>query len=214
VELCDDGNDIDTDACTNACEPATCGDGIVHEGVEECDDGNQVDGDGCFECKKQRRVIFVTNAKFEGDLGGLSGADMKCVTAATAAGLANAAKFKAWLSDGASWPAMRLDTQYKGMYVLTDSTPVAEDGWADLTDGELLHPVDRTETKVKIDAAPWTNTKADGTAGPSHCNFWTNLQAANQGGIGFTSATDATWTDAMSANSCAGAFPLYCIEDA
>lgn len=90
---------------------------------------------------------------------------------------------------------------------------VAENGWADLTDGELLHPVERTETKVKIDAAPWTNTKADGTAGPNHCNFWTNSQAANQGGIGLTTATDATWTDAMSTTSCSGALPLYCIED-
>ena len=29
VEACDDGNNIDTDACTNSCEAATCGDGIT-----------------------------------------------------------------------------------------------------------------------------------------------------------------------------------------
>ena len=72
-EQCDDGNRIDTDACTNACENARCGDGIVGpeeecdggdeclndctlsarcgngevEDGEACDDGNQVDGDGC-----------------------------------------------------------------------------------------------------------------------------------------------------------------------
>ena len=71
-EECDDGNNIDTDACTNACENARCGDGIgpgeecdggdeclndctlsarcgngeVEDG-EACDDGNQEDGDGC-----------------------------------------------------------------------------------------------------------------------------------------------------------------------
>lgn len=41
---------IDTDACTNACLDAVCGDGIVQEGVEECDDGNMVDDDACASC--------------------------------------------------------------------------------------------------------------------------------------------------------------------
>ncbi len=46
-EQCDDGNPLDTDACTNACMSAVCGDGIVQAGVEECDDGNPTDTDAC-----------------------------------------------------------------------------------------------------------------------------------------------------------------------
>jgi cysteine-rich repeat protein len=47
-EACDDGNDVDVDACTNACELAACGDGIVSALVgEACDDGDEVDQDGC-----------------------------------------------------------------------------------------------------------------------------------------------------------------------
>ncbi|WP_373045343.1 DUF4215 domain-containing protein [Vulgatibacter sp.] len=46
-ESCDDGNDVDGDACTSGCEVARCGDGFVHEGAEACDDGNDVDTDGC-----------------------------------------------------------------------------------------------------------------------------------------------------------------------
>ncbi|MCY1010507.1 DUF4215 domain-containing protein [Nannocystis pusilla] len=213
VELCDDGNDIDTDTCTNACEPAECGDGIVQEGVEECDDGNQVDSDGCFECLKPRRVIFVTSKKFEGNLGGLSGADEECVMAATAAGLANEASFKAWLSSQLNGPASRLDTQYLGMYVLTDGTPVAENGWADLTDGELAHAVDLTEAKVKVNSAPWTNTRTDGTPGENHCDGWNDSTPQVSGGFGFTNVTDPTWTDAMSTAPCSGSAPIYCIED-
>ena len=38
-ETCDDGNDIDTDACIS-CRSAVCGDGFVHDGVEACDDAN------------------------------------------------------------------------------------------------------------------------------------------------------------------------------
>ena len=46
-EVCDDGNRSDNDLCTNACQVARCGDGILHTGVEQCDDGNQNNNDGC-----------------------------------------------------------------------------------------------------------------------------------------------------------------------
>jgi cysteine-rich repeat protein len=46
-ELCDDGNDIDNDACLSTCEPASCGDGVVWYGMEGCDDQNDVPLDGC-----------------------------------------------------------------------------------------------------------------------------------------------------------------------
>ena len=50
MEVCDDGNMVDTDACTNMCRrnPTMpfCGDGDV-AGTEECDDGENFSGDGC-----------------------------------------------------------------------------------------------------------------------------------------------------------------------
>jgi cysteine-rich repeat protein len=50
-EECDDGNTVATDACTDMCKLAVCGDGITWEGVEECDDGNDVPTDDCDHCK-------------------------------------------------------------------------------------------------------------------------------------------------------------------
>ncbi|MCS6898603.1 MAG: DUF4215 domain-containing protein [Myxococcales bacterium] len=42
---------MNTDACTNTCKKAVCGDGIVGPG-EQCDDGNQDNTDACVEgCK-------------------------------------------------------------------------------------------------------------------------------------------------------------------
>lgn len=41
-EQCDDGNKDDTDACTNACKTARCGDTSIWKGHETCDDGNAV----------------------------------------------------------------------------------------------------------------------------------------------------------------------------
>lgn len=46
AEVCDDGDNDDTNACTNACRPAACGDNIK-TATEPCDDGNTVSGDGC-----------------------------------------------------------------------------------------------------------------------------------------------------------------------
>ena len=46
-EECDDDNQVNTDACTDACQNATCGDGIVHENVEACDDANTDETDTC-----------------------------------------------------------------------------------------------------------------------------------------------------------------------
>ena len=46
AEVCDDGNSVDSDTCSNSCLPARCGDGITQSG-ESCDDGNAVNTDAC-----------------------------------------------------------------------------------------------------------------------------------------------------------------------
>jgi MYXO-CTERM domain-containing protein len=48
AEACDDGNDLDTDACLASCRNASCGDGFVQAGVEECDDANGEQTDACL----------------------------------------------------------------------------------------------------------------------------------------------------------------------
>jgi cysteine-rich repeat protein len=52
-EECDDGNDVDSDACTNRCFDAECGDGFVQPDLdEECDDTNLDNTDSCTNlCK-------------------------------------------------------------------------------------------------------------------------------------------------------------------
>ena len=46
AHVASNGNDIDNDACSNKCVPASCGDMIVQMG-EQCDDGNKFDDDAC-----------------------------------------------------------------------------------------------------------------------------------------------------------------------
>jgi cysteine-rich repeat protein len=52
VEICDDGNILDSDLCVSPfCVDAFCGDGYLMEGVEACDDNNMSDGDACPSCQ-------------------------------------------------------------------------------------------------------------------------------------------------------------------
>ncbi|HWB73370.1 MAG TPA: DUF4215 domain-containing protein [Nannocystaceae bacterium] len=48
-EVCDDGNDDETDECTTSCITPGCGDGIVQQAAfgETCDDGNHENFDEC-----------------------------------------------------------------------------------------------------------------------------------------------------------------------
>jgi cysteine-rich repeat protein len=48
-EQCDDGNQVQTDACLNDCSAARCGDGFVHNEVEECDPAADATDPRCNE---------------------------------------------------------------------------------------------------------------------------------------------------------------------
>ena len=78
--------------------------------------------------------VFLSSATYDGNLGGLSGADAKCQGLATAAGLPGI--YKAWLSDGTSAPSTRF-VPSSGPYQLVTGTPIAAN-FTDLTDGTLL----------------------------------------------------------------------------
>ncbi|HEV7731627.1 MAG TPA: DUF4215 domain-containing protein [Candidatus Binatia bacterium] len=51
-EECDDGNEVDEDACSNSCRAAVCGDNITQTS-EECDD-DSLDENECVQCKAAR----------------------------------------------------------------------------------------------------------------------------------------------------------------
>lgn len=74
-EMCDDGNQIDTDTCTTSCKITFCGDAIINtpnnSGKNEtCDDGNHLEGDGCStDCvveEKNTRYCDTDNDSFYG----------------------------------------------------------------------------------------------------------------------------------------------------
>ena len=94
--------------------------------------GNQDSTTFDFVDQLRPRSVFVTGT-FDGNLGGLAGADAECQSRATGAGLSGT--FLAWLSDGVTDPDARFD-KTGGPFVLTSGVVLATD-WADLTDGTL-----------------------------------------------------------------------------
>lgn len=85
-EECDDGNQNDQDRCTNECQIARCGDGLVYEGVEECDRGelnSDLIPDRCrLDCSAARCGDGVIDTGEECDDGNLiptDGCNGQCI---------------------------------------------------------------------------------------------------------------------------------------
>ncbi|MFZ6184744.1 DUF4215 domain-containing protein [Nannocystis pusilla] len=220
VELCDNGRDNDDDAydgCTTQCEPGPrCGDSQVQAPEEECDDGSPGGDDLCNACKNVPfRYIFVSSQAYKGDLNQLIGADSRCGVLASEF---PAGEWTAWLSDDVNSPAYRLDTTFVGWYILPGPEPVfvARD-WTGLSSGNLQNPINRDEAgnTVPADTTAWTNTKPNGKISSlnasAHCNNWDALTGS--GNIGYTKATDATWTDAQATADCNSLHHLYCVQN-
>jgi hypothetical protein len=167
------------------------------------------------------QIVFVSSTLFDGNLGGLAGADAKCQALATAASLSGA--YKAWLSDTTSSAASRL-THATTPYVLVDSTVVAKD-WSGLTSGNLLHAIDLTETGqtpskgtygCSSDPSVWSHTDTNGTIVTSagDCSDWSSTSATTTH-AGSSIYTSWAWTNACQLGGtgvCAKTAAIYCIQ--
>jgi cysteine-rich repeat protein len=81
-EECDDGNEDNSDLCTNACLTARCGDGLIQgQTGEACDDANDSDSDACLTSCKSAKCGdgLVQEGVEECDDGNVSSADT-CLT--------------------------------------------------------------------------------------------------------------------------------------
>ena len=151
--------------------------------------------------------VFVTNDSFDGDFGGLAGADLECTNAARRVGLGG--DWVAWLSDAAGLGARNriADSQY----ILLDGTIIA-DNLNDLTDGMIRAPINVTETLAVVPGRGlvWTGTRGNGTTGTATCNSWTSTDGI--GNVGQTDQTDSLWTLAQD-RDCGLTNRLYCFSE-
>ncbi len=172
------------------------------------------------KCPTEKKV-FVTKSTYNGNLGGLTGADQKCQSAADAAKLGGT--FKAWLSSSTISASSRL-THAKLPYKLLNGKVVGSN-WDDIVlNGYIQNPINITETGAPADGmetnAVWTNTNGFGNIFSQYtsCNNWTygpeyiSGSDPYSGKSGMMNSNSAWWTADNYTSSCARKSRLYCFE--
>jgi hypothetical protein len=148
---------------------------------------------------------FITSTKYNGNLGGLAGADAKCAARAAAAGLGG--EWVAFLSDSG---ANALDRISDGVFVRVDGERLG-DSVADLFDGSIEVPLNIDESGAATGQRAWTGTVEDGSTHAALCSDWTTSGASPRGRAGAATRTDEHWASYYGYH-CNETHSLYCFE--
>ncbi len=163
------------------------------------------------------KLVFVTVEEFNGDLGGLDGADAKCQTAAVNAGLSGV--FQAWLSVAPDTPTTRFTHLSLGPYYMLNGRIIAEN-FADLVDGTIRAAINWTEQGGPATRGEfleptfvWTGTSwtGEGFEGDRTCAGWTVDGSEATGIAGVSEEDGGRWTT-FGGISCGNRHRLYCFE--
>lgn len=154
-----------------------------------------------FNSITPQKTIFITSTSYNGNLGGVAGADAKCATQATAQSLTGT--YKAWIAitTGTDDPATTF-VHSAVPYKMVDGTTIANK-WAGLTSASLTSAITLDETGAASGGAAtrWTNVASNGTASSSgsgtstNCTGWTVSTGSKSGRYGSPGSVTATWTD-------------------
>jgi hypothetical protein len=154
--------------------------------------------------------VFVTSVTYDGNLGGASGADAKCQTAADAQVLGGT--WKAWISSGSTNAIDRINDV--GPWYLVDGVTKVFNNKANLLTTPA-NEIDMTESG----AVPswwgynevWSGSYQSGDASGSDCEEWTT--ALGQDATTGSASTDQTWGgEADTIYGCDGPEGLICFE--
>jgi len=158
--------------------------------------------------KSQPNIVFVTSTVYDGNLGGLAGADQQCQARAEAAGLPKNT-YRAWLSASSVNAIDRLG-EARG-WVRVDGKPFA-DSKADLAAGKIFYPIRVNEFGVYEDSPyerVWTGTYSSGIVSEDTCNGWTSFSKTESGTAGSKDGVTTVFTSTEAA-FCSDSKRLYC----
>lgn len=154
--------------------------------------------------------IFITRASFNGNLGGIAGADAKCQAVAEARGFGGL--WRAFLSTTNVFARDRLPAI--GRFVRVTGEVVANSR-EDMLDGSLIVPVLYDETGLEITPnRAWTGSAANGTViAGNNCDDWTlGTTTTTPGLIGDATSASGQWINLQN-SGCGGMQRLYCYEE-
>lgn len=154
--------------------------------------------------------VFTTSTWYDGNLGGIAGADAKCAARAAAAGLGGT--WVAWVSTLTVNARDRIpNAEYRDLL-----GNVIANNRGDLLDGSLDIGMGVTELGVYSAQLVWTGTTYLGVYDTARgaCTDWTMNASFQSGEVGSTGVIGTPWTNARPnpAESCNRLNPLYCFE--
>jgi len=148
--------------------------------------------------------IFQTASTYTGNLGGVAGADAKCMADANkpSGGVWKALIASSERSKSSNWVLKRNTT-----YIRTgDGAEIARTG---LTKVIFSFPIVNTITTVPVTDV-WTGLNVDWTNG-TNCNNWSSDSDQDWGECGNSFRTDSGVIH-YCGSSCNATYPIYCVE--
>ncbi len=185
------------------------------------------DGTVTLKCPSPTpKTVFVTSKMYAANFGGAFSADTLCQALANDASLDGT--FKAWVSDAIFGSPSTRFTQPGPTtpYILVDGTIIAY-GWAGLTSGNLLAPIDKDEHGVPVldpnnlsSGQIWTETNVSGAYSDDFqgnaCNYWGSTSQNLTAVCGYAGRADFDWTGAgptgAGGNPCSITARFYCFQ--
>ena len=154
---------------------------------------------------------FVTSTTYNGNLGGLNGADDKCAAVAASGGL-SADHWRAILSTSFNNISQRLTIT--GPVYRTDGGMVAT-GSTDFWDGTLVYSIGTYENGVPYSGTNqvWTSSTSVGFDNGISCGNFTYANGNGANYQGLANYADTNWTGSYNmGGTCADLRRLYCIS--
>ena len=159
--------------------------------------------------------IFVTSVDYDGNLGGLSGADSKCQELAEAAGLEKT--YKALLSSSSVDAKDHLALTGSIVAIDSDDSQIViasttENFWSVTSSNNLVAKINVDENgQVRTGQTPWTGSSSSGEGSLNFCSDWASNDSVNEGDFGSTDSLDATWVE-NNFEDCNNLNPLFCVS--
>ena len=221
---CDEGPDLDASFTGDTRVPETgASDAIAadaRDSATQLDAGRDSDADadtgaplGCQGAADCVRVMFPTSVAFNGNLGGIPGADAKCQALADGSNNARikGRTFLAWVSTAAI-PVTTRVTHGNQAYIRADGAAIAAN-FIDLTNGDIQNGISVDEKGgSRNGVGAWTGTNSGGaTYSGSSCLDWMVAIAGAKGDIGNVGGNGSGWSS-LTTDDCSAPHSLYCVE--
>ena len=161
--------------------------------------------------------IFATDAEYTGNLGGLSGADLKCNTLGNV-GSASSGKAQNWKAVLSTMTGTVVNAKDRfvwtgPMYNMNNEMVVVDPSTWPWTPVNNLSSIRYDQNKVVPGSYAATGSTEFGLPTPADCNAWTDgtdNYVARTGEIGTISA--ANWINSFNSQCSSTYFALYCIS--